>query len=50
MARTKTTGSFLSVRRNTLHGYDLRRTDQRQFLAIHDRRLPTRLPEWGRLH
>jgi hypothetical protein len=40
---------YMAVRRNTLHGYDLRRTDQRQFLAIHDGRLPVRLPEWGRL-
>ncbi len=40
---------YLPVRRNTLHGYDLGRPDQRQFLAIHDGRLPVRLPEWGRL-
>jgi hypothetical protein len=40
---------YMAVRRNTLHGYDLRRADQRQFLAIHDGRLPVRLPEWGRL-
>lgn len=40
---------YLPVRRNTLHGYDLARSDQRQFLAIHDGRLPVRLPEWGRL-
>jgi hypothetical protein len=39
----------MQVRRNTLHGYDFRRADQRQFLAIHDGRLPVRLPEWGRL-
>jgi hypothetical protein len=40
---------YLDVRRNTLHGYDLGREDQRNFLAIHDGRLPVRLPEWGRL-
>jgi len=40
---------YLDVRRNTLHGYDLGRTDVQEFLAIHDGRLPVRLPEWGRL-
>jgi|GEM_PF-3461098 len=40
---------YLDVRRNTLHGYNFARSDQREFLAIHDGRLPVRLPEWGRL-
>jgi hypothetical protein len=40
---------YMDVRRNTLHGYNLRRTDAREFLAIHDGSLPVRLPEWGRL-
>ena len=39
----------MDVRRNTLHGYDLRRPDTQEFLAIHDGSLPLRLPEWGRL-
>jgi hypothetical protein len=39
----------LGIRRNTLHGYDIRNTDEfRDFLAIHDGRLPDRLPEWAR--
>lgn len=40
---------YMDVRRNTLHGYDLRRTEPREYLAIHDGSLPVRLPEWGRL-
>ena len=36
---------YMAVRRNTLHGYDLSREDQRQFLAIHDGRLPVRFPD-----
>ncbi len=40
---------YMDVRRNTLHGYDLRRTEAREYLAIHDGSLPARLPEWGRL-
>jgi len=37
------------VRRNTLHTYHLRETQEfRDFLAIHDGSLPQRLPEWGR--
>ena len=40
---------YMDVRRNTLHGYDFRRPDTQEFLAIHDGSLPLRLPEWGRL-
>ena len=40
---------YMDVRRNTLHGYSLDRPDVQEFLAIHDGRLPVRLPEWGRL-
>jgi hypothetical protein len=40
---------YMAVRRNTLHGYDLHRTEAREFLAIHDGRLPVRIAEWGRL-
>lgn len=37
------------MRRNTLHGYDLRDSINRAFLSIHDGSLALRLPEWGRL-
>jgi hypothetical protein len=40
---------YMGVRRNTLHGYDLYATEGREFLAIHDGRLPLRISEWGRL-
>jgi hypothetical protein len=42
-------GRHIQVRRNTLHGYDLRDPVNRAFLSIHDGSLAVRLPEWGRL-
>jgi hypothetical protein len=40
---------YMGVRRNTLHGYDLSRGNQDEYLRIHDDRLPFRIAEWGRL-
>jgi hypothetical protein len=40
---------YMDVRRNTLHGYDLHRTEMAEFLAIHDGRIPLRIAEWARL-
>jgi hypothetical protein len=36
------------VRRNTLHGYRLKRLENFRDIAIHDGSLPPDLPEWCR--
>jgi len=38
----------IDVRRNTLHGYKLRRIEDFRDIAIHDGTLPWELHEWGR--